>query len=225
VVRDYPVVLLRHASNRGKGAALLTGIQRALEDGATDVVTLDADGQHRPEDVDRLIAAARRAPGAIVIGSRRADGRRAPRARYHANRVADFCISWAAGRPIEDTQSGFRLYPTTVLRRLPASCGRGCGFAFESKLLIDAARDGVPIVPIAIPALYGDVTVRASHFRPVRDIARIAVMVAGELLGSFMYPIGLWRVLFGRPGKTAHCGLSARPATDLGLLEQERIER
>ena len=194
----YPVCALRHRANRGKAAALLTGIARGLRDGADRIITLDADGQHRPEDVARLVQAADHAPGAIVTGSRRADGHRAPRARYWANRVADFCISWAAARPIEDTQSGFRLYPAAVLRDLLAAVGPSRGFAFESEILIAAGRAGIAILPVPIPALYGGPTSRASHFRPLRDIPRIAAMVAWQLLRRGLSPVGLWRVVRGR---------------------------
>jgi glycosyltransferase involved in cell wall biosynthesis len=200
VVSRYPVDALRHPVNRGKAAALLTGIGRALDGGAARIVTLDADGQHRPEDVPLLLAAADHAPAAIVIGSRRADGRHAPRARYWANRIADFWISWAAGQLIEDTQSGFRLYPARGLRRLLAKVGSRRGFAFESEILIEAGRAGVPILPVAIPALYGT-TLRASHFRPFRDIPKIVVMVGWKLLSFGMFPTGLWRILFGRAGR------------------------
>jgi glycosyltransferase involved in cell wall biosynthesis len=200
VVSRYPVDALRHPLNRGKAAALLTGIARALDQGAARIVTLDADGQHRPEDLPLLLAAADHAPAAIVIGSRRADGTHAPRARYWANRIADFWISWAAGQPIEDTQSGFRLYPARGLRRLLAKVGSRRGFAFESEILIEAGRAGVPILPVAIPALYGT-TLRASHFRPFRDIPKIVVMVGWKLLRFGMFPTGLWRVLFDRAGR------------------------
>lgn len=196
-VARHRVRVLRHAANRGKGAALLTGFRAALAAGAPHIVTLDADGQHRPEDIALLVAAAARAPGAIVTGSRRADGANAPRARYWANRVADFCISWAAGQPIEDTQSGFRLYPAAVLTPLLARLGKSRGFALESELLMEAGRADVPIVPVAIPALYAGVVQRASHFRPARDIPRIAGVVAGKLLGRCLHPRGLWRVLRG----------------------------
>jgi glycosyltransferase involved in cell wall biosynthesis len=194
----YPVRLLRHARNRGKGAALLTGIEDALAAGASAIVTLDADGQHRPEDVARLVDHARRLPGAIVVGSRRADRGKAPRARYLANRVADFWISWAAGLPLDDTQSGFRLYPADALRRLLPGCSRRRGFAFESEILIEAAHRGIAIGAVAIPAIYGLGLLRPSHFRPLPDISRIVLMVAAKLLARGLHPSGLARVLIAR---------------------------
>lgn len=190
--------VLRHDANRGKGASLRAGMAAAVASGAGLVATMDGDGQHRPEDLARLLACALAAPGRIVIGSRRRGGKAAPRARYVANRVADFWISWAARHPVEDSQSGFRIYPATLLATL---VGRrlAAGFAFESEMLIEAARLGVRTVPVAIPTIYGG-GLRPSHFRPAPDIARIVLMVAGKLLRRGMDPVGLWRSLSARPG-------------------------
>lgn len=195
--RAAGAIVLRGEANMGKGAALQRGMRRAAALGASYVATLDGDGQHRPEDLPRLLALA--APDRIVIGSRRgAPGQ--PAARRRANRVADFWISWAARHPVPDSQSGFRIYPAAVLAGLARYEGRARGFAFESEILIDAARAGITTVAADIPALYGPTLRRASHFRPVADIARIVIMVAGKLLARGMDPVGLWRSL-KRPGQ------------------------
>ncbi|WP_198372601.1 glycosyltransferase family 2 protein [Roseomonas rosulenta] len=182
--------------NEGKGAALRRGMRAALVRGAAFVVTLDGDGQHRPEDLPRLAALARQ--DRIVIGSRRhAQGQ--PAARRRANRVADFWISWAAGHPVADSQSGFRIYPAAALAELDRYEGRARRFSFESEILIDAARHGITTVAADIPALYAGTLQRASHFRPVADIAGIVMMVAGKLFARGMDPAGLYRCLAGRP--------------------------
>ncbi|MBR0672103.1 glycosyltransferase family 2 protein [Neoroseomonas soli] len=176
--------------NQGKGAALRRGMAEALARGAAFVATLDGDGQHRPEDLPRLLALAR--PDRIVIGSRRhAAGQ--PAARRRANRFADFWISWAAGHAVADSQSGLRIYPAAALTELARYDGRARRFSFESEILIDAARAGITSVAADIPALYGGTLRRPSHFRPVADIARIVLMVAGKLLARGMDPAGLWR--------------------------------
>lgn len=185
--------VLRNRGNEGKGAALRRGMRAALSGGAAMVATLDGDGQHRPEDLPRLLAAAR--DGRIVIGSRRRGGASQPAARRAANRIADFWISWAARHPVADSQSGCRLYPAAALAGLDRYEGRARGFAFESELLIDAARAGFPTVAVDIPALYGPALRRPSHFRPVADIARIVMMVGGKLLARGMDPVGLVRSL------------------------------
>jgi hypothetical protein len=145
--------------------------------------------------VPRLVARAREEPGRIVIGSRRQASASAPRRRYVANLVADFWVSWAAGQRIEDTQSGFRLYPAELLRRLDMDRRRAPGFGFESEILIDAGQLGIGTTAVPIPSLYEGVLQRRSHFRPVLDITRIVMMVAGRLLRRGMYLSGLWRYL------------------------------
>jgi hypothetical protein len=156
---------------------------------------LDGDGQHRPEDLPRLLESSRQWPGHIIVGSRRTSGHAAPRARFIANRVADFWISWAASHPIDDSQCGFRVYPAALVQRLAACPPKATGFAFESEILIEAARLGCFTVAVDIPTVYGAALRRGSHFRPVADITRIVLMVARRLLRAGMNPLGLWRSL------------------------------
>jgi glycosyltransferase involved in cell wall biosynthesis len=191
-VGELEVELLRHDQNRGKAAALATGFARALERGADVVLTLDGDGQHRPEDIPRLLAAARRYPDRLIIGARLLRREGYPRARRFANAFADFWIGWASGQQIADSQSGQRVYPAALLRRNSTLQTRASRFTFESEILIRAAREGITTVAVPIFATY-DAAGRPSHFRPVRDIVRIVVMVAGYLLRSGMNPRGLWR--------------------------------
>jgi glycosyltransferase involved in cell wall biosynthesis len=187
--------VVRGASRCGKGAALAVGFGRVLASGAALVATLDADGQHCPEDLPRLLAASRAWPDRVVIGSRRAGSAAAPAARRCANRVADFWISWAARAPIEDSQSGFRIYPAELLRAVDAGRRMATGFAFESEMLIEAARRGYRTVSVPIPVIYGRALRRKSYFRPVADTTRIVVVVAGRLLRRGGDPVGLWQSL------------------------------
>jgi hypothetical protein len=193
-LQGLPVILLRNQHNLGKSASLQKGFDYALQRGARRVITLDGDGQHRPEDIRRLIAAAERFPGSIVIGARLHDKKNFPVQRYYANQFARFWISWAAGYAIADTQSGFRLYPAALLAELGRRELSQKRFVLESEILIAAGRLGVRSVAVRIPGIY-PARRRPSHFRPVRDIARIVVMVAGRLLTRGMYPSGLWRSL------------------------------
>ena len=173
--------VLRNAGNQGKGASLALGLTAALALDADWVVTLDGDGQHRPDFLPLLFACARANPDRIVIGSRRGDRNAAPRARYIANRIADFWVSLASGHAVDDSQSGFRVYPMALLRRLDGGAGMAKRFAFESEMLIEAGRLGVSTVAVPIPSIYSALQ-RRSHFRPVLDITRIVLMVAGKLL-------------------------------------------
>ena len=192
VLARLPVTVLRHTNNRGKAAALWSGFERALADGADAVITLDGDGQHCPEDIPRFLDAAEKYPDRIIVGSRITERHAFPKQRYYANRTAAFWISWAAGYRIQDSQSGFRLYPTTLLRRVRVPHDRAHGFVFESEVLIEAARLGVSSVGLPIAAIYTP-GARASHFRTVVDVLRITRMVAWKLLSRAMYPQGLVR--------------------------------
>ncbi|APZ44493.1 hypothetical protein BW247_02205 [Acidihalobacter ferrooxydans] len=183
------VTLLRHERNAGKAQTLLTGFAHALAQGAGAVVTLDGDGQHRPEDLPRLLALHARRPGALLIAARTRRRELSPGIRRMANLIADFWISWAAGRLIHDSQSGFRVYPARFLDPLPAAPPRRDGFTFETALLIRAAHCNVPFLYLDIDTRYfaGQ---RPSHYRHY-DTWRIVVYVAGQLLRRGMNPLGL----------------------------------
>ncbi len=161
-----PVTVLCHTVNKGKGASLMNGFEEALRRDVQAVVTLDGDGQHRPSDIPRLLDLARQEPNSIVIGSRRGDRAGSPAVRYYGNRIADFWISWASGYAIDDSQSGFRLYPRKILESVDALHHRGHSFVFESEVLINAAAAGFRSVAVPIPALYAGTVRRTSHFRP-----------------------------------------------------------
>ena len=205
---DLPITLLAHGANRGKAAALRTAFAHALAHQASCVIALDGDGQHDPADAAGLLAAWRAQPASIVIGSRLHDRAQFPAARWRANRFACFWISWAAGHPIADSQSGFRVYPRAVMQLALGSGVRGGRFTFESEVLIEAARHGHPTQAVAIPGRY-PLHARPSHFRPVIDIANIVVMAAGRLLRSGMAPLSLLRSL--KPARVLP-GRAAAPA-------------
>lgn len=208
-VQDLPVVLLRHAVNQGKAASLRTAFAYALERQARCVISFDGDGQHDPDDAPVLLSAWQQAPERIIIGSRLHDRSQFPPARYHANRFACFWISWAAGHPIADSQSGYRVYPREVMRIALGPRVPGTRFTFESEILIEAAQQGHPTLSVAIAGRYPR-NARPSHFRPVVDIAKIVIMVGGRLLRRGMAPMALWHslgratVLPGRMPQNAH---------------------
>jgi glycosyltransferase involved in cell wall biosynthesis len=208
------VTVLRNEGNLGKAGSLWKGFQYALAKGAAGVITLDADGQHAPEEILLFIERALDDPGAFLIGARRRDQRKTSFWRYGANRVADFWIGWAAGAPIEDSQSGFRLYPATLLRAIDVPYERSRSFVFESEMLIEAARRGFVIqnVPVTVMPRSGP---RPSHFRPLLDIARITRMVAGKLLSRGLYLKGLHRSLRGSMKRGAEDRVNSKPTRGL----------
>lgn len=193
-----PVTLIRNENNRGKAFSLAKGAGHAIAHGAEAILTLDADGQHRPGDIPRLVSAHERDPAAVIVGSRLHDCAQIPRDRYLANRFANFWIAWAAGQPIADSQSGFRIYPAELFRELAPRADRDPGFVFESEVLIEAGRRGVRITDVPVSATYPE-RARRSYFRPVLDFARIARMVAWKLLARGLDLPGLVRSLRRQP--------------------------
>ena len=174
-IADLPIVLLRHPQRRGKGASLRDGFAEALRRGFKGVLTMDGDGQHLASDIPRLLDAAGRHPGHIVIGARLRKRAQQPRYRRLANAFGDWGIAWGTGYRIADTQSGQRLYPAAVaaLTDVP-----GEDFVFEAQILISAAQQlGTRCVSVPIESRYAcvhtDEEFRASHFKPWRDFSRI----------------------------------------------------
>ena len=191
LLQKLPVTVLSNPINLGKGKSLLRGARLAIEQGAAAVVTLDGDGQHRPEDIALLLEKAAAHPDTIIIAARLRNRHCAPSLRRFANRCADFWISWAAGYRIRDSQSGFRLYPAALFQQCPTASDH---FVFESEILIDAARQGIFSKCVAIDTVYHQGT-RSSHYRPARDTWAIVSMVAGKLINRGLYPVGLLRSL------------------------------
>jgi glycosyltransferase involved in cell wall biosynthesis len=176
-----PLTLISNPSNLGKGASLWRGFALALAEGADAVVTLDGDAQHRPEDIPRLAAAWRAQPASIIIGARLHEREKVPPLRYFGNRFANFWVAWASGFPVTDSQSGFRVYPASLLRQVQVFHGPNARFAFESEILIEAGRSRVRTTAVPIPAIYPP-NARPSHYRSAVDTARIVRMIAWKLL-------------------------------------------
>ena len=190
-IADLPVHLVRHPHRMGKGAALRDGFAEAARLGARAVCTMDGDGQHDANDIARLIDAANRHPGCVVVGARLRKRSTQPRYRRLGNEFGDWGISWACGFRLVDTQSGQRLYPRHVFT-LPDVPGEG--FVFEAQMLISAARQagaGVVAVPIETRYASPDQVFRKSHFRVLRDLWAITSHVAaqvfrhGNVLGEY----------------------------------------
>jgi len=183
-IADLPITLLRHEQRQGKGASLREGFAEALRRGFDGVLTMDGDGQHLAEDIPRLLDAAARHPGALIIGSRLRKRSQQPLHRRFANEFGDWGISWACGQRVCDTQSGQRYYPA-------AACALGDvpgeDFVFEAQLLISASHAlGARCVSVPIESRYQGPGVagqfRKSHFRPLRDLWRIVSHVARQLI-------------------------------------------
>ena len=169
VAARFPVTVLKHEHNRGKGCALRTGFSWALGHAFDAVITLDADGQHDPSSVGRLYEAAREKGIDLLIASRHSQFEKMAGLRAFWNRFGVWCMRKRTGFEITDSQSGFRCYSRALLAAVTLHAD---GYDLEMELLMKAWRGGFTIGSLPIPARVADGRA-TSHFRPVRDTWRI----------------------------------------------------
>jgi glycosyltransferase involved in cell wall biosynthesis len=176
--------VLRHAHNRGKGAALRTGLELAAREGFDVAVTVDADGQHPTAEALALLG-AELDPAALVLGIRDLEAAGAPRANRISNGISNFFLSVFAGRRLRDTQCGLRRYPVESTLALGGSAE---GYAFEAEIILCAVAAGVRIVEVPVRVVYPPEGTRVTHFDSVRDPARIVGHVVRTVARTRLSP-------------------------------------
>ena len=165
--------IVDYAPNHGKGYALMRGFRRAAELGYRYAVTIDSDGQHYPEDIPAVMDCFEKNRGALIIGARNLTADNMPSKSSFANKFSNFWFHLQTGIPLEDTQSGFRLYPLESINlRWPITPR----YEAELELLVFTAWRGVPVVSTPIRVYYPPEGERVSHFRPFWDFFRISIL-------------------------------------------------
>ena len=185
---------IAYARNRGKGYALRRGLRAAREAGFRYALTIDSDGQHYPDDIARFIERIEWRPDTLLIGARNLTADNMPARNTFTNRFSNFWYLVETGRRLEDTQSGFRLYPLRRLGRLRSLCSR---YEFEVEVIVRAAWRGVEVENIPVRVYYAPDGERVSHFRPLRDFTRISLLNSVLVLEAllFYYPWRFFRAL------------------------------
>ena len=166
------IQIIRHQSNQGKGAAIMTGFAAAAVV-ADWAITIDTDGQHYPQDALKLIAAIPADMRAVIVGAREGmagmEGAHIPWTSRFGRKFSNFWV-WAAGGAIlSDSQSGMRLYPLPEAMLLNTTARR---FQFEVEILVMARRKGLPVIETPVRVVYNPDGKRISHFRPFVDFLR-----------------------------------------------------
>lgn len=229
---DTPNVFrIDHAVNLGKGAALKTGLNHAYcaAPQAAIFVTADADGQHDPQDIISVAREALANPGALLLGARTLNDDVPLRSRF-GNTVTRWMVHWVLGSKLEDTQTGLRAIPRSlvpVLLRIGAT-----GYEFELDMLIAAKHLAIPIREAPIRTIYLDNN-RSSHFNPLLDSMRIyfvlmrfsAVSLLTAVLDNLIF-IGAYKVtadlltsqIIGRLGAVAFNYQASKKAVFLSRL-------
>jgi glycosyltransferase involved in cell wall biosynthesis len=158
--------LIVHQQNQGKGESIKAGLRYWLDRNFAWVVILDADGQHRPEEIERMLTAAQGNGARLLIGNRMEDIASMPLVRRFVNRYMSNKISRVCGQHIPDTQCGFRMIHRDLIPEILTGANR---FDYETEMLILASRQGHRIVSVPITTVYSD---EVSSIHPVRDTIR-----------------------------------------------------
>lgn len=189
---ERPEKVLTHPKNCGKGAALKTGLTYARQQGFRYAVTVDADGQHRADDIPALLKAVEEEPNALAIGSRGLQHENMPAKSTFANRFSNFWFALQTLQRLPDTQSGLRVYPLRCLHGLRWMSAR---YEAELTLLVFSAWAGVKLLPVPVSVYYPPRDQRVTHFRPGRDFTRISVL---NTLLCFLMVVYGWPRIFCR---------------------------
>lgn len=196
--REDGVTVLRHDKNRGKGAALKSGFRHVLDHlpaTVTTLLTVDADGQHLPEDAARVSSAAERSPDTLVLGARRFD-RNVPLRSSFGNTATRLALGWIKNIKLRDTQTGLRAYPRDLAAAMLDIASDRYDFEFKALLLASRKNTRFEEVPISTVYIDGNTS---SHFRPFLDSMRIYSVFArfaSISLASFLLDIAIFTIAF-----------------------------
>lgn len=195
LLEGLPVRVIRHPTNRGKGVAIRTIGAHAAACGKTHVITIDADGQHLPEQIPLFVEAIKADPSALIIGVRDFTGSGAPFSSRFGRKFGNFWAYLQTGGPVGDIQSGFRAYPTEVLSDLRTWFRL---YAFEVEIVVRAAWARVPIKQVDVSVHYAPPATRVSHFKALRDNLHLFVLNTYLTIRSF-FPWPHQRLAAGDP--------------------------
>lgn len=173
---------IHHAKNSGKGMALRNGFKKAIELNFEYAITIDSDGQHFASDIPNFIAEIQNQPHSLLIGSRNMTQENVPKKSSFGNKFSNFWFWFETGIKLEDTQSGFRLYP---LQLIPKKYYTN-KFEFEIEVIVRSAWKGIVVKNIPIQILY-DPAERVSHFRPFKDFTRISILNTVLVINTLLY--------------------------------------
>ena len=178
------ITIVTHTVNKGKGKALTTGFQAAMERGFRYAVTMDADGQHYASDLPAFAEALTYHSDTIIVGSRQFGQPNMPQKSSFANKFSNFWFTVQTGKKLPDTQTGYRLYPLNKMGKMRLLSSR---YEAELALLVRSAWRGISILPIPINVYYPPKEERVSHFRPGMDFFRISVLNTFFTLAAILY--------------------------------------
>lgn len=176
---------ITHPTNQGKGTALKHGLCYAKEQGYRYAITIDSDGQHFASDIPAFIEAIEKEPDTLLVGARNLASDNMPGKNTFANKFSNFWFTLETRIKLQDTQSGYRLYP--VQRMNVDKWYYTAKYEFELEALVFAAWDDIAVKNIPVHVYYPPQEERVSHFRPFRDFTRISILNTVLVLVTFLW--------------------------------------
>ncbi len=176
--------IVSYPKNQGKGFALRTGFNKAVELGYHYAITLDSDAQHKAIDLPTFIDKLEDEPNAIIIGARNMTQENVPGKSSFGNKFSNFWFKVNTGVDAPDTQSGYRLYPVHQMKDLNFRTKK---YEFEVEVLVRASWKGIKILAVPIDVFYPVPEERITHFRPFQDFSRISVLNTVLVITAFLY--------------------------------------
>lgn len=174
ILIKYPQLhIITHPVNMGKGMGLRNGFKKADDLGFDYVISIDSDGQHYPKDFILFLDKIEKEPGSLIIGARNMTVENVPNKSNFGNKFSNFWFWAETGITLPDTQSGYRLYPVKLLKKIWLFTTK---FELEIEVIVKAAWRGIPVVSVPVSVYYAPVGERVSHFIPSRDSTRISFL-------------------------------------------------
>ncbi len=177
MAKDFQVQIIKHPHNLGKGAALRSGFKQAISDKLDAVITIDGDGQHDPKYIPDIIRIFNKTRADIILGKRSFRPGDMPLDRIFSNIVSSLLISEACGQWIPDSQCGFRLISTQVLKQIPLRTNH---YETETEILIKAVRKKFKITSCPIKITYDTSTSHIHRFRDTMRFIKILIKLMLE---------------------------------------------
>lgn len=171
IAKNAGAEVIVNPANCGKGFSLRQGFQYALNNNFEAVAIMDGDGQHDPDDLRYFLEKAKENNSGIIIGNRMLNPKNMPLIRRLTNRLMSWVVSCLSGQKIPDSQCGFRLIKSEVLRNIKLF---SCRYEIESEMLIAAGKAGYKIVSIPVKSIYQD---ELSYINPLIDTIRFLRLI------------------------------------------------
>lgn len=184
VIETMNVNHITYSPNRGKGYAIRRAFRYARDNGYDYVITIDSDGQHYVSDLEKFASHIDSYNDSLIIGARNLTADNMPSKNTFANKFSNFWYFIETGKKLQDTQSGYRLYPMRKLGDMRFFSNR---YEFEVESIVRATWNGVNVCNIPINVYYPSSEERISHFKPFKDFMRISILNSVLVLIAFLF--------------------------------------